>query len=182
MTTEEIFNILATHMWEGVCYHNQLAQIYDFLGLYGYAHCHRHHSHEEYEGFHKFIHYYSTHYHKLLTLTPTAKELIPQTWFKYSTKDVDTATRKGAIKECAQKWVEWETSTKKLYQDMRKELYEIGEIAAALYIDEYILDVTHELKHAEKVLLKLESIGYDMPTIIDWQKPLQNKYTKKLGW
>ena len=65
---------------------------------------------------------------------------------------------------------------------MRKELYIMGEVAAALFLDEYILDVTHELKHAEKVLLKLETMGYDAPTILDWQKPLKDKYTKKLGW
>lgn len=182
MTLEEIYNKLATHMKEGICYHDYLAQAYDFLGLYGFAHCHRHHSIEESEGYHKFIHYYSTHYHKLLTLAPEAHEVIPQTWYKYTTKDVDMNTRRSATKEFAQKWVEWETKTKTLYQEMRKELYILGEVAAALFLDEYILDVTHELKHAEKVLLKLETIGYDAPTILDWQKPLKDKYTKKLGW
>lgn len=182
MTVEEIFNKLASHMQEGVCYHNQLSQIYDFIGLYGFAHCHRHHSTEEEKGYHCLIHYYSIHYHKLLELAPEKNDLIPQSWYKYSSTDVDHTTRKNAIKEYAQKWVDWELITKALYQQMRKELYEIGEVAAALFIDEYILDVTHELKHAEKILLKLETIGYDAPTILDWQKPLKDKYTKKLGW
>ena len=65
---------------------------------------------------------------------------------------------------------------------MRKELYIEGEVAAALFLDNYVLDVTHELKHAEKILLKIEAINYDAPTIIEWQKPLKDKYIKKLGW
>ena len=182
MTTEEIFNRLATHMREGICYHDQLAQAYDFLGLYGFAHCHRHHNNEENQGYMCLLHYYSTHYHKLLNPAPEKHEIIPATWYKYATTDVDVGTRKSAIKDYAQKWVDWEMATKTLYQSMRQELYSAGEVAAALFIDKYILDVTHELKHAEKVYLKLESIGYDLPTIIDWQKILKDKYTKKLGW
>lgn len=182
MTVEEIFTKLTTHMREGVCYHDQLARIYDFLGLYGYSHCHIHHSMEEQESYYCLIHYYSTHYHKLLNIVPEKHELIPANWYKYTSMSVDANTRKNAIKEYAQKWIEWERATKTLYQTLRQELYNIGEVAAALFIDKYILDVTHELKHAEKLFLKQESIGYDMPTIIDWQKTLKDKYTKKLGW
>ena len=49
---------------------------------------------------------------------------------------------------------------------MRKELCNIGEVAAALKIDCFIKDVDEELIHAEKKLIKLESIGYDMQYII----------------
>lgn len=182
MTIEEIFNKLASHMQEGVCYHNELAAAFDFLGLYGFSHCHIYHSIEENEGYHCLTHYYSTHYHKLLLITKEEHKLIPDTWRKYTSQDVDLSTRKGAIKEFFTKWIEWEKSTKALYQEMRKELYIEGEVSAALFIDKFILDVTHELKHAEKILLKLEAIGYDAATIIDWQKPLKDKYTKKLGW
>jgi hypothetical protein len=46
------------------------------------------------------------------------------------------------------KWIAWERSTKELYQVMRQELVSIGEIAASLYIDKCICDVTKELRHA----------------------------------
>jgi hypothetical protein len=82
------------------------------LGLYGFAHCHIHHSLEETEGYHKMMHYYSTHYHKLLTLTPEKHELIPPTWYKYSSSAVDLSTRKGAIRDFFTKWIEWERATK----------------------------------------------------------------------
>ena len=52
---------------------------------------------------------------------------------------------------------------------MRQELYQLGEVAAAIELDKYIKEVSEELKHAEKKLIKLETIGYDLITIIDWQ-------------
>jgi hypothetical protein len=82
--------------------------------------------------------------------------------------DVDVATRRTAVKELMTKWVEWERETKKVFQEARQALYNEGEIAAALELDQLILDVDDELIHAEKKLIKLESIGYDITEIIDW--------------
>jgi len=39
MTVEEIFNKIASHMLEGLKYHDEMAKLYDFLGLYGYSIC-----------------------------------------------------------------------------------------------------------------------------------------------
>ena len=60
---------------------------------------------------------------------------------------------------------------------MRQELIALNEIDAALELDKYIRDVSKELHFAEKSLLNLESINYDMSLIIDWQNHLYNKYT-----
>ena len=78
------------------------------------------------------------------------------------------------------KWVTWERDTKKLYQEMRQELYNLGEVAAASEIDCFIADVDDELVHAEKKLIKLETIGYDIGIIIGWQQPMYKKYKKEM--
>ena len=80
------------------------------------------------------------------------------------------------------KWINWEKETKTLYQSMRLELYALGEVAAALDLDKYIMDVDKELRHAEKKLLELETIGYDIVKIMESQEELYKKYKKKLGW
>jgi len=51
---------------------------------------------------------------------------------------------------------------------MYKELFELGEIAAANKINCFICDVDEELKHAEKKFIKLETLGYDIGTIVNW--------------
>lgn len=52
---------------------------------------------------------------------------------------------------------------------MYSELTKIDEIADACEIKCYILDVNEELKHAEKKIIKLETIDYNIGTIVEWQ-------------
>lgn len=183
MTVEEIFNKLAAHMVEGIMIHDELAQGYDFLGLYGFALCHDHHHIEETLGYTCLCHYYSCHYHKLIELGSIPQpNIIPDNWHKYTTIAVDPNTKREAVKTMLNKWVEWERDTKALYQNMYKELCDIGEVAAAMHIQKYICDVDKELVHAEKKLIRLETTNYDLNTILGWQEPMKNKYKKKLGW
>lgn len=177
MTVEEIFNKLASHMVEGIMIHDDMANAYDFLGLCGFAKCHDYHHIEETKNYRCLSHYFSTHYHKLLKLEQLNQpNIIPETWHKYSTPDVDTNTKRNAVKELMGKWVNWERDTKKLYQEMRQELCAIGEVAAALKIDCFICDVDEELVWAEKKWIKLETLGYDIGTIVKWSSEMYKKY------
>lgn len=183
MTVEEIFNKVATHMLDGIMIHDEMAEAFAFLGLYGYSKCHDYHHIAETINYRNLSHYYSTRYHKLLTkLSPTQPQLIPETWRKYTTFDVDTNTKRNAIKDLMTKWVEWERDTKKCYSEMKKELFAIDEYAAAAKISDFLADVDTELHTAEKYLIKLNSINYDIVTIEDHQDTLHKKYKKKLGW
>lgn len=180
MNIDEIFSAIGIHMLEGIAYHDAFQKAYDFLGLYGFSRQQAHQYIEESDGYLDLQHYYTSHYHKLLLITQISfPDIIPDTWFKRTTMDVDTSTIKSSIRDLMKKWIEWEKSTKKLYQEMRLELQSIGEIAAALELDNYILDVSDELKHAEKQFIKLETINYDLPTIIDWQQSLYKKYKRR---
>lgn len=43
MTVEEIFSKISAHMIEGMMFHEQMCNYYDFLGLHGYKRCHEYH-------------------------------------------------------------------------------------------------------------------------------------------
>ena len=181
MTIEEIFNKIASHMIEGIMYHDEMAKAYDFLGLYGFSKCHDYHHMKEEMGYRELSHYYATHYFKLLEIGELKQpNLIPDTWFKYTTLAVDTSTKRNAVKELMTKWVNWEKETKKLYEELHQELTNLREIAAAKYLEKFIDDVTDELKHAQKKFIKLETIGYDIVTIIEWQQPMYRKFKKRM--
>lgn len=183
MTVEEIFNKLAQHMCEGVMYHDEMQRAYDFLGLWGFSKCHLYHLFGEKKGLKCFSHYYAKHYFKLLQIeNPTSPKLIPETWYKYRTQDVDSNTKKSTVKDLMNKWVAWEQITKTLYEEMYQELIAIKEVAAATYLQKYIYDVNEELCHAQKELLKLETLNYELSSIISESDKLEKKYTKKLGW
>ena len=116
MTVEEIFSKIAAHMIEGLMIHNEIAQQFNFLGLEGYALCHYNHHIEETHSYMQLCDYYSNHYHKLIEiLEVTDPKLIPQSWYKYTTIEVDNKTRKEALQIIMNSWINWEKETKKLY-------------------------------------------------------------------
>ena len=169
MTIEDIFNKLASHMIEGIMYHDEFANAYAFLGLYGFAKCHDYHHLEETKCYRNLQHYYSSNFHKLLSINDIPRpQIIPDNWSKYNTMEVDVSTKKNSVQSMMKKWIEWERETKQLYQQLRAELTALGEIAAGLYIDKLICEVSEELKHAEKSFIKMETIGYDIGTIVSW--------------
>lgn len=177
MTVEEIFNKLASHMVEGIMYHDDMAKAYDFLGLSGFARCHDYHHICETKNYRKLSHYYATHFHKLIKLEQLDQpKIIPDNWYKYTTPDVDVATKRNAVKDLMAKWVSWEKETKTLYQSMRQELCAIGEVAAALYLECFIYDVDEELTWAQKKWIKFETLGYDIGAIIQCSDALHKKY------
>ena len=180
MTIEEIFNKLASHMEEGIAYHQELIRGYSFLGLWGYVKCQEYHYYEEAKHYKEFEHYYMTHYHRLLQIQLDKKELIPAIWYKYTMQAVDSGTKRNGIKELISKWIEWEKETKKLYEEMYLELTNLKEVAAAIEVQKYIEDVSEELSIAQKEQLNLDAIGYNLDVIIDWQDDIKKKYKKKI--
>ena len=108
------------------------------------------------------------------------KNIIPESWYSHERGDVDSATKKNAVKSGLTKWVEWERETKDLYEQLYKEAMELGEVTSACKIKELVKDVDCELKKAERYWLNKEAIGYDITAIIEEQKSKHDKYKKKL--
>ena len=52
----------------------------------------------------------------------------------------------------------------------------IGEVAAALFLKEYVVDVDKELKKAEKYQLNKKANDYSMEAIMSEQRQMYDKY------
>lgn len=177
MTVEEIFGKIANHMVEGLMFHSQMAEYYQFLGLDGYSQCHEYHFLCESKSYHKIIIDFINYFNKLLPTSQAENpNVIPRTWYKYIRADVDMSTKRNSVKTGLEKWVSWEKETQNLYQQMYKELINIGEIAAANKVMELIKDVTEELHDAEQYLLNKKSTEYDMVDIIEEQHKNKEEY------
>lgn len=177
MTVEEIFSKITEHMIEGLMYHDAFANMFEFFGFEGFAREQDYHHIEETKNYRSLYRYYSSRFHKLIKIGEVGKpQIIPESWYKYNTSAVDTNTKRQGLKDILTKWVEWEKSTKKLYQDMRFELQNLGEGAAALRLDKCIKDVDKELVGAERRLLKFETINYDIQIIVEQSELLLEKY------
>lgn len=150
MEVSEIFARLKAHMLEGMVFHDEMARYYGFLNCGRWKSEHEWRYAEETEGYRDLCEYYMTTYNMLIPVEPMNRpDVIPDSWYRYMRQDVDVNTRKNGMEIGIRKWVEWERETKNLYQEMWKELVDIGEIAAAQFISRYIRAVDKELKNAE---------------------------------
>ena len=167
MTGEEVFAHMKAHALEGMVFHDEMARYFDFLNLCGYRDCHRRHYEDETAGYRELCEYYMNHYNKLLPHTHMERpDVIPESWYGHKRQDVDKGTKQSAVKSAIKKWVEWETKTKELYEEMWLELMNGEEVAAAHFIAGFVRDVDNELKEAEKIHITLETAGYDIGFIL----------------
>ena len=182
MTTEEIFAKISAHMIKGLMVHEQFTEYYDFLGLPGYAKCHEYHYIEEVLGHRKLNNYYITHYNKLIPYRKVEDpKIIPESWYAHERCDVDVSSKQDAIQRGLEKWIDWEKSTKDLYEQMYLELIAVGDVSGAIKIGKYIKDVTKEIVDAEQYYLNKEAIRYDLTEIISEQKQKKDYFSELLS-
>ena len=185
MTVDEIFSKIDSHIINGIMLHDSLAEYYDFLDLHGFKRCHEYHAIKEFCSHRTLVRYYVNHYCKLLKSEHgDSPKIVPNNWYNYSRSQIDSNTKKRAIRDGFAKWKEWETLTKKTYESAYCDLCELKEIAAACKIKNLISDVDMELKYVDRKHVLLESIDYDLPTITLMQDELHEKYadkTKSIG-
>lgn len=178
MTIEDIFSTIVAHMKTGIQMHEDMANVYEFLGLQGYAELQRERCEEEHKELQAYYKYYLSNYYKLIpTKQSELLNIIPQNWLKYTQTEVDTATRINGIKTMMKKWIQWEQTTKQLLQNSCHELQGLQEIAAEVYLQSKVQEVTKELKKAYKEFLTLELVNYDLSVVFERQQ----YYLKKKG-
>lgn len=181
MTVDEIFGRVAQHMIKGTMVHEQFANYYDFLGLEGYQRMHEYHYLDETCAYRRLCRYFIEHHNRLVPkMSFENPDVIPDDWHKYKRQDVDRETKAVALRNGMQRWVDWEKETKRLYQDMYKELADMGEAASAAMVAELVSDVDEELKTVERFALEKAAMDYDMTQIAAEQADVCDMYEKKL--
>lgn len=181
MTINESMSIIISQMLGGVMFHAQLNQFFNFLGLEGYAECQKYRYYEESSSYMDLNNYYICHYNKFISDDRVEnKTIIPSDWYNFTRFNVDDNIRKNAIKTAMEKWVQWEKETKTVFEQHYQNLVSLNEIAIAEKIAECVRHVDNELAKAQKTLLHLKAIDYNISDIIMEQEGLYSKYKKKI--
>ena len=178
---EEIFSKLSAHFIKGMMVHDQMSRYYDFLGLKGYKRCHEHQFYEDAKIFRRINRYYINHHSKLVPeMRVEDPALIPESWYNYSRLDVDTQTKRNAVELGMRKWVEWEKTTKKELETSIKLLQDNGYIEDSIWVSNILSKVSYELKKAERKLIELQSVNFDVIYISEEQQHIHDKYKKSI--
>lgn len=181
MVVDEIFSKVSAHMVKGMMFHDQMMRYYNFLGLCGFGKCHEWHFIQESKAYRKLNKFFTEHYGRLI---PEASvddpKAIPDGWYAVSRNQVDQQRRMTAVKTGVTSWIAWESTTKSVYQNMEKELIDMGETNAAHHFACLVNDVSHELKVAEKKSLLFNSVNFDASFIVSMQDELYEKYKEMI--
>ena len=181
MTVQEIFESLSRRMLDGIMLHSDMVDYYSFISLNGYAKCHEMHMIAESKSFRKLRKHYLDSHDMLIHDAEIPREsVISDSWYKHRRQEVDIATVKKAVKDGLEKWVAHETETKRFYEEMSRELWDIGETESAIYVEKLVDDVSKELAKAKKYHLRKKLIDYDMTEIMSEQKRCCEKYENKI--
>lgn len=181
MDVKEIFSRVINHQVEGMMFHNDMTNYFDFLCLCGFKRAQKYRFNCETKEMRKTTAYFIETYNMLPDeITFERTDVIPSSWARYSRQDVDPNTKAHAVEDAFTKWVKWEDETKTLYEGMATELHNLGEVDAYEYMARLSEDVSRELKCAQKLKLKLEAVNYDMCAIDAVQMELHEKYKKRM--
>ena len=160
--------------------HDYMVDYFNFLNLHGYKRMSEYHAKHEMQNFRKIHRYYLDHYNKLIPdIRFENTEIIPEKWYEHYRTDVDTNTKRQAVKDAFIKWKNWEKETKKLYEQMYVELFNLGEIASARKIAKLVKGVDNELKWVCRKYIDLESADYSIDYILNEQKFYHDFYKCK---
>lgn len=182
MTSEmTIFNEIVKHQIEGLMFHIDCANVFDFLGMCGFKREQEYHALSEFIEMRGVERYVINH----ISYIPNGNganrpaSIIPDSWYNANRCQVGDADRKGKIKEIYSKWREWETETKLFYQHKYQELVELGAIASANKVNCLIKNVDKELKCVEREYIEYNAVTWDMVYIMEKQDKIHDIYEEK---
>lgn len=176
----ELYSHVNSRMITALMFHDQMADLYDFLNLHGFKRLHEYQHLSESIERRKLKRYVLNHHNKLLMDENIENpKIIPVEWFEYKRFDVTPQVRAQSVRKSFQKYKEWEHETKEEYSCVCKKLIDMGHMADYEFMSKILGDVDKELKMLERVYLKLESCDYDIAYILTIQDELHKKYKEK---
>ena len=181
MRTGEIFTRISTHQIEGMMLHDQMADAFAFLALPGFKRMHEYRFAEETKSMREVHAYFIEHCNMLLDEgRPEDPKALPRSWHGYTRQQVSYETKRKAVREMMERWVEWERETKACYEKAYAELTECNEVMAACFVKGMLEEVTEELAFAEELYLRMHGTDFDMPYVDQMMDSLHNEFSIKL--
>lgn len=182
---KEIFEKIVSRQVTALMFHDNMADLYDFLGLVGFKRMHEYQYLSESIEMRGIKRYFINH-HNMLLEEPhiTQENVIPTDWIGHTRNDVNVQTRRQYVEKSVEDYCEWEKDTKCCLEECAKNLLDMGAIADFNKVQELIKDVDKELKKAERLYIKLCSVDFDPVYTMEIQPEIHEKYkakTKRLG-
>lgn len=177
---EEIYSKIDEHIQKALCFHEQLADYFCFLGLQGFKRMLEYQYMKECADKRKLHHKYIEAHHKILPVKQVQTPMfISNDLRRYTTKDINDSVLPKFVRAALNEYQVWEEKTKDLLEEQCEKLNTMGMVADYEYIKEMLMGVENELKKVERMEEKLNGTGYDVNMIHTMQDKYHEKYKQK---
>lgn len=177
---KEILQKVIDRQAEGVAFHNEMADYYDFLCLEGFVCLHKYQFIEEAENLRNMKHFYIDYYKTVPAMAKIENKIsiIPQDWSKHESTEITSTSLKSLTKTSLELYLNWEKETSKLYQECLKELKEEDCLAEYYEVLELNEDVEKEICEIKNLMIDLQMVDYDCKEIKNLQYKLKKDHKK----
>lgn len=177
---EEVYMALDEQMCRGICFHEQLADYFCFLGLQGFKRMLEYQYMKECADKRKLHKRYIDMHHKIIPVQQVQSPVfIPKDWSRYTTKDIDDSVVPKFVRSALSAYIDWEEKAKAVYEEQCEMLMKMNMISDYEYVKTLVGDVEKELKKIHRMVEKLNGTGYDVNMIHGMQDKYHEKYKKK---
>lgn len=182
---EDIYSILDERMCLALCFHEQLADYFCFLGLQGFKRMCEYQYMTECAEKRKLHKRYIDMHHRIIpvqdgtTRAGMKPNIIPKEWERYTTHDVDDSIMPKYVRMALKEYYEWESETKDIYHELCSRLMQLNLYTDYDFVKELAADAEKEIKKITHLMESLSGTGYDVTAIHSMQDKYHEKYKNK---
>jgi hypothetical protein len=163
---EQIKNIMKEvydHLMNGVLFHADMVDLFDFLHLKGFKKWQKNILEEELDNVTDMQHHFIKRHHMMLPPYQQHYEsgLIPAAWYGQTAMDISKEDIMREVKRVLHDYLAWERKTQMFLREKTKELIHLEAFAEYMDLRELEEDVAGEIAMLEQFIIEMESVGYD---------------------
>lgn len=183
MEAVRLLESINNHYCTAVSFHKEMADIYRFMSFPGFSALHEYQALDESITQRKVKHWIIDKYY-VAVYDKIEGEPEDNEFRKFSDgKSRFSITPSDKWTFLQDSWADyrnWEKKTLELYQPIAKELMENGYVSDSNFVSELVGDVSNELSELVDIMLALQGMEYDIPTITSMQLNLKHNYQKNI--
>lgn len=164
---------------EGIDFHGQMADHFEYLNLPGFAYWQKEMRKEEMENNGRTQKRFISRRRMLLDPPNRryAYDAAPQVWYGHSNMELNSEEIPSHVKKGLHNCLQWEEETYEIYKKKAKELLECEAYEEYMEVKELMSHVMGEIEALKDLIMELESVRYDMKHI----KKMQERFKKEYG-
>ena len=164
-------------MLDGVMFHGEQADIFEFLNYKGFAKMHKHRTFEEYKCFRKMRDFLISATNSIEKIPYSdRKNTIPDVFYSATKLQVTPQERKKYTKESFDNYVKWENTATAKYKKIYEQLIADNEFVIAEKVEKLIKHTAEEIMELHTLYIELENTEYGAHHLERIQPDLCGKY------